>query len=413
VKKLKAKNLVPISDSIIYIMSDGVNSKIGITTNLQNRVSTYKIHNPTATLFSHYICSKAKDIELAIKTLFKDKTITSSKEWFNLNPNYLDRIVSLLVHGENNTHLDIIPAKGKIEVPLEYLELRYLNLDRIVKDRKRLLEDGQRLLEDGQNHLEDGQNHYKKWEEEREREKTIPYSMLEIISKYFNLGIPEHKLPKNIFIDSLGLDPYESITDRTEDIYNTQNYKFYSLVDTEDKKQVSICNAIICVVEKKEKVRYQQISYDCGFFCLEHQEWVPADSKELTLLVIMWKTPLSVKLSLWQNSFKKWVIENQSYISSIEPEFLSFCQKNNIVTPPMYNLFANPYSLFLKDIERLPLHLNDFKDIGKYIRAYIISSVKIRVDFLFAKWKGVDWIPRIDPVVDEDGNEDDIENDVD
>ena len=78
-KKLKPKNLVPVSDSIIYIMSDGVNSKIGITSNLQNRISTYKTHNPTATLFSHYICPKAKDIETAIKTLFKEKTITSSK----------------------------------------------------------------------------------------------------------------------------------------------------------------------------------------------------------------------------------------------------------------------------------------------------------------------------------------------
>jgi hypothetical protein len=380
VKKLKAKNLVPISDSIIYIMSDGVNSKIGITTNLQNRVSTYKTHNPTATLFSHYICSKAKDIELAIKTLFKDKTITSSKEWFNLNPNYLDRIVSLLVHGENNTHLDIIPAMNHVPLHDDFID----------------------LIDD-----EDGKVY---------RDKYLKAS--EIFAREFNLGIPRHLLPDSVIrIEGMPIDIYECrITDfsthsyqTSEILYQDHSYYFYHLVNLTSGKQIALCTSFISMPyhydssgtgkeekrNKFENTRYPEILEDAkdrGYYVFRHDNWSWHNRGETALFLVMQKTPVSKRLELWKNSFRKWILERKK---AIEQE--SFKDSKDLIYA-IEDVCGNAF---------FPLHIQGSDDFAEYLFQYHIdyydkASFPLRdaFDFLFAKWKGVDWIPRIDPVVD-------------
>ncbi len=384
-KKLKPKNLVSVSDSIIYIMSDGVNSKIGITSNLQNRISTYKTHNPTATLFSHYICPKAKDIETAIKTLFKEKTITSSKEWFNLNPNYLDRIVSLLVHGENNKHLDIIPA-------MNYVPLH---------------DDFQNLLGKNQK-IEVGEKYLK---------------ATEIFAREFNLGIPKHLLPNSVIkIEGMPIDIYEcrdkSLTDRlyqTNQIkHQDHRYYFYHLVNLTSGKQIAFCTSFVSMPypgyigdteeekrENFEKTIYPQIIEDAkdrGYYIFRHDEWSWHNRGETYLLLVMQKTPVSKKLAMWENCFRKWVIEREKVLEQEDFE----------------DMEGLGYAI--EDIcgdATFPLHIQCADDFAKHIKThfskdyYDKDSFPLRdaFDFLFAKWKGVEWIPRIDPVVDDENDD--------
>jgi predicted GIY-YIG superfamily endonuclease len=83
----------------LYILTDGVNTKIGITTDLDKRLSSYKTHNPNFRQFKVYACEidEAKRVETIIKQAFKDKLSSSSKEWFSVNPEVIDRYVSVLL----------------------------------------------------------------------------------------------------------------------------------------------------------------------------------------------------------------------------------------------------------------------------------------------------------------------------
>lgn len=387
-KKLKPKNLVPVSDSIIYIMSDGVNSKIGITSNLQNRISTYKTHNPTATLFSHYICPKAKDIETAIKTLFKEKTITSSKEWFNLNPNYLDRIVSLLVNGENNTHLDIIPA-------MNYVPLH--------DDFHSLLDKDQKVY----------------------RDKYLKAA--EIFAREFNLGIPKHLLPDSVIqIEGMPIDIYECSKCESNDkwksgevdtiLYQDHSYYFYHLVNLASGKQIAVCTSFISMpyhydfsdTDLDEKSNFEIIrcpkiledAKDRGYYVFRHDNWSWWNRGETALFLVMQKTNLSKRLDLWKNSFKKWVIERKKALEQEDFEPIDYLKY------AIDDVCGVQTSSF-------PLHIQCADDFAKHIKThfskdyYDKDSFPLRdaFDFLFAKWKGVEWIPRIDPVVDDENDD--------
>ncbi len=379
---MKNKNLVQVSDSIIYIMSDGVNSKIGITSNLQNRVSTYKTHNPTATLFSHYICPKAKDIESAIKNLFKDKTITSSKEWFNLNPNYLDRIVSLLVNGDNNTHLDIIPAMNHVPLHDDFCRL-------FSKNQK----------------IEVGDKYFK---------------AIEIFAREFNLGIPKHRLPDSVIkIEGMPIDIYEcrnkSLTHRMHETnkikFQDHRYAFYHLVNLTSGKQIAFCTSFVSMPypgnigetqeekrENFEKTIYPQIIEDArdrGYYVFRHDDWSWHNRGETFLLLIIQKTPVSKKLGMWENSFRKWVIEREKVLEQEDFE----------------DIEALVYAI--EDIcgdATFPLHIQGAEDFAKHIDVhfridyYNKESFPLRdaFDFLFSKWKGVKWIPRIEKTDNEE-----------
>lgn len=59
----------------IYILTDGINTKIGITISLDKRMSSYNTHNPNFYTYKVYDCDieEAKKVEAVIKTYFKDR----------------------------------------------------------------------------------------------------------------------------------------------------------------------------------------------------------------------------------------------------------------------------------------------------------------------------------------------------
>ncbi len=61
----------------IYILTDGVNPRIGVTTAIEKRMAFYKKHNATAQLVKSYPCAidEAKRVETAIKHIFKGKLL--------------------------------------------------------------------------------------------------------------------------------------------------------------------------------------------------------------------------------------------------------------------------------------------------------------------------------------------------
>ena len=75
--------------SFVYVMGspNGVGAtKIGVTTNLPSRLSTYKLHNPTLVLLWYGVTKsheEALKIEKNIKKTFSTKRLGTSTEWFN------------------------------------------------------------------------------------------------------------------------------------------------------------------------------------------------------------------------------------------------------------------------------------------------------------------------------------------
>jgi hypothetical protein len=92
--------------SHIYIIQDGRNSKIGITSDLKKRIDSYKTHNPNFLLFRAFEtnAANAKRIERAIIAAFKDKAVGEGKEWFAVAPETVERCVLAFMPADAEAH---------------------------------------------------------------------------------------------------------------------------------------------------------------------------------------------------------------------------------------------------------------------------------------------------------------------
>ncbi len=117
----------------IYILTDGVNTKIGRTISLDKRLSAYSTHNPNFSTYKVYECSieEAKRIEGVIKFYFKDKLSGPSKEWFSVPPEEIDKIVAVLL--EPSTEQAIIPAMHGVKIPRDIYDLKEMLLAALAK----------------------------------------------------------------------------------------------------------------------------------------------------------------------------------------------------------------------------------------------------------------------------------------
>lgn len=78
----------------VYLLhSQGV-YKIGSTTKLENRLASYRCHNPYFELLSHYFVPDALSLELHLHELMKDKRM-SGREWFTLNTSDISTVKEL------------------------------------------------------------------------------------------------------------------------------------------------------------------------------------------------------------------------------------------------------------------------------------------------------------------------------
>ncbi len=151
----------------IYILTDGVNTKIGITTDFDKRMSSYNTHNANVQVFKHYPCDigEAKRIETIIKGACKDLIVGQGKEWFSLSPEAIDRYVSAML--EKPLANPILPSMHGVRLTSEAYELK----DTINK-----------LLND-------------KNIEERKKAEAKKDELAELFGTSFGLGFAEHKLP--------------------------------------------------------------------------------------------------------------------------------------------------------------------------------------------------------------------------
>ncbi|XVJ95881.1 GIY-YIG nuclease family protein (plasmid) [Burkholderia vietnamiensis] len=90
-------------EGYLYILTDGSNTKIGITKDIDQRIQTYNTHNPNYKPYCIYECdlAEAKRIEAAIKGYYKDRLSAVSKEWFRVSAEEVNNVVSVFFNRPN------------------------------------------------------------------------------------------------------------------------------------------------------------------------------------------------------------------------------------------------------------------------------------------------------------------------
>ncbi|WP_296494512.1 GIY-YIG nuclease family protein [Rhodoferax sp.] len=118
----------------IYILVDGLSTKIGITEqSLEKRLASYKTHNPNYYFYKSYECpiDEAKRIEGLIKGFFKSKIVGTGREWFSVQPEEINRIVSSLLEVPTNENLT--PAMHGVRISPEVHKQREEVLKALIK----------------------------------------------------------------------------------------------------------------------------------------------------------------------------------------------------------------------------------------------------------------------------------------
>ncbi len=290
-----------MSNAHIYIVEDGQNTKIGITTDFEKRMASYVTHNPTARLFKSYPCTlvDAKKIEQAIKTTFKNQLSGSSKEWFSVNPNIIDRYVSALLY--TNVSDDVFPSMHGVQISNEAYEL-LCKLSTAIEDKT------------------------------RPKTRPIKEAVAEIFSIKFNLGIPEHKLPEEIvFKDNISVDfnhcnpksklVIDGIKSNLNNMpFDDHCFRFFHLSRLSSGHYGALCSAKVSMpyleaIQKREDLdKAVAAATDLGWYCTLHNDWSWWYPNKTALILYQPKTPALNRLALFDKSFRKWVIERQAIL---------------------------------------------------------------------------------------------------
>lgn len=290
--------------SHIYILTDGVNTKIGITTDIVKRMSSYHTHNATIQLIKKYLCAdeEAKRVETAIKSIFKEHQTGKGKEWFSVSPETVDRYVSNLLDKPLTTN--VIPSLHGVRLTQEAEELKE-KITKAVTTRG-----------------------------ESEAGTESKEKLAEYFGNKFSLGIPEHHLPENIlFKNNLCIDINHSLKrDESqlirESIANNfvqmpcddHVYRFFHLAPLSSGYYIALCTARVSMPYLKrleaEKTNSEIVEYasELGLYATFHNEWSWWYPDRTALILYQPKTPISQTLKQWESSFKKWVIERQEIL---------------------------------------------------------------------------------------------------
>lgn len=297
-----------MSNGHIYILTDGANTKIGITTSFDTRMASYKTHNATAQLFKSYRCpiSEAKRIESTIKGVFKEHQVGQGKEWFAVPAETIDRYVATLL--EKPTQTTVTPGMHGV---------------RLTSTANDLLTQLEKQLES-------------KIQEERYKALATKELMAEHFATAFGLGIPEHKLPDEhliLFKEWPGVDlKYSALPDKSEKVrkgvrdnriafpYDDHVWSFFHLVRFETGHNVALCTSRVSMpyrkaIEAPEKVReIVDAATEYGWYCTQHHDWSWHSPGNSALFLFQPKTPTQARLNAWNGSFRKWVAERQELL---------------------------------------------------------------------------------------------------
>lgn len=290
-----------MSQATIYIIADGFNTKIGITTDLNKRMASYVTHNPTAKLFKTYTCKldDAKRVELTIKHAFKDKVSSKSREWFDVSCNTIDRYVSALLYVP--TEDEILPTMHGMGLTDEAHVL--LNKILVCVDKN-------------------------------ENSTLLKQQFAELFGSKFNLGIPEHKLPEKVVIkDRIAVDMNHCNSDSLvarkaiksnypEVPFNDHEYRFYHLSRLSSGHYVAFCTAMVtmpyheALAEQQAKHKVIATANDLGWHMTFDNDWSWWFPEKTALIVFQPKTPILNKLAMFDKSLRKWVIERAEILKN-------------------------------------------------------------------------------------------------
>lgn len=308
--------------SFIYIHTDGINSKIGITTNLDKRMASYTTHNPNSQLYKKYECSteESRQVEIAIKHIFKSKKlIGAAKEWFEVSADEMDNYVSILLTkpSKNETR----PSMHGVRLTNDANDIK----EKIIS----LLDDRNKLSGDPYS------NSYRAMASKIIAETVAnKLKLAEIFASKFSLGIPKHNLPENVVIsDSMGVDLNHALINSEatrkavkvnyiELPHDDHVYNFYHLVSLSTGHYIAICTARVSMpymkddLSAKEKQEIVERANEYGLYCTFHNDWSWHSPDKTGLVLYEQKTPVSTTLKLWDKSFRKWLIERQEILKN-------------------------------------------------------------------------------------------------
>ena len=355
----------------IYILTNGIDTKIGITISLDKRMSSYATHNPNFYNYKTYSCDidEAKKIEAVIKLFFKDKLSGKSKEWFNVQPEEINQIV--LAFLQKPVEEAITPAMHGIKLPEQGFILKEKILE-AVTDRKT----------------------------PKEEFYGRKQAFVELFATSFKLGIPKHRLPEDIVLqDGLSIDlehcdkssPIATDGIRKNIInlpYDDHPYFFYHLVKLASGSFVAVCTSRVSMPYLKaidgKKNEIIEAANKAGLYAFFHHDWSWHYPEETGLILYMQKTPVSTRIKQWDTSLRKWVIERSKIL-----EQENFQDKDTLEKAIEDMSYDNTFPLTVNSCKELydnylqPFWRYSFED-EEYDEPHFMKEA---YQFLFEKWK--------------------------
>ena len=361
----------------LYLLTDGGNTKIGITTDFEKRISTYHTHNANIEVVKDYLCEsieEAKRVETAIKQIFKQDLAGKSKEWFTVIPAIVDRYINVLL--EKPVVHTVLPSMHGVNLTDNAQELKekILSLIQIPK----------------------------KSHKQQDEQTTLNEQFSELFANKFHLGIPKHKLPidkilirDNSCVDTQHCnDPQQSAGVRQAIRNNFVRFPhndhvslYFHLGKLGSGYYVAFCSALVSmpylptIGDPKSIDEMRDAAEMCGWHVTIHHDWSWYYPNQTGLILYQPKTAISDKLRLWDRSFRKWVIERKALLELEKFDGRDTLQKVIFDTVhdntfpldvqsfvDLYQRYLNPF-LELYEDEENPFWLKD---------AYL---------FLFDKWK--------------------------
>jgi hypothetical protein len=333
--------------SHIYIITDGRNTKIGITTDLGKRVAAYKTHNPNFRLFRTFEADlkEAKWIEKVIIGAFKDDAVGEGKEWFAVGPETVERYVSVLM--SKPAGAEVLPSMHDIPLTSEAYTLQ----EAIRKDiddagRRGAYDNGRRLWELRRVFSELGSTFGKaespaarRIEKEIEalsaklevadRDARLNKERLsELFADRVGLGMPSHKVPDGtIRVGGMSVD-WEHCSPDSEIVRSAVRGDFRMPLDDHTEQFCHMSRlasghwaalwtarvSMPYLPKLAGREAWEEISAaaeSMGWRCSIHDEWSWHSPGETGLVLYQRKTPVRAFIEQWEGSFRKWAVERR------------------------------------------------------------------------------------------------------
>lgn len=408
-------------DGHIYILTDGNNTKIGITTDLDKRIASYTTHNPNFKIYKTIKADskEAKRVETVIKQVFKEELV-AGKEWFSVHPGVMDSYVSVLL--QKPDAMDMLPSMHEVPLTPEAHSIKAEILNDLGErnpsadaDIKRLRELKSTLYTHYKNdepivpkpvtakiieEIDKVSSRLRQLDEARRSKKD---RLAELFADKFRLGIPRYKLPNDVMLRS-GLTLDWGYCDRSSEIvrkavennhvrlpYEDHTEQFYHLLRLHSGHYIAVETAFVSMPYKKavngKSNEIAEAAKQLGLFMSEHAEWSwhsPSEEQEesgTTLFLFQPQTPVQTILRQWDTSFRKWVIERSKLLK--QEKFVNQKVLKQVVDG-------------IVDDATFPLTVNSLQDlIDEYLAPYwwfdierLDEDVQLQAyDMLLRKWK--------------------------